>query len=571
MSKAGGQGQAMQVAVIGGGVTGMAGAVALIATARARGRTLELTVFEGRRPDAPAVPALLTPECRSRLAALGCRMAPDWRAIELRGVEVISGGRPEVIPGPSGAVWVVDGWPHGESGQRIVSSNLAEVAVQHGARVLARRVDQVRREPIPTPPVGLGSTAELVVRARGVGERFHAVMLAEGPLGTIGADFVEGYRAPPMLAAAHARLRYPGRPQEASTLRLILNPLPGVDGLYLVPCATSVFALAFGPALEPADLCQAVMGAARDGFLEEGFEIAELHGTRVPCGAGRGLTARGQIVVGPAALGHPFQIGFADALAEVSRAAHALVEAMDEPLTLRRRYVAEGLADLLEDARAASHAQKWLRRAGPRAAEAFVRARRRSAAIAPFSGGVLGLPSPAPLALIGSARWAGIRQAFAAALTTPFEPLPASIPEVEEDLYYVVDDDADARGALTELLEASGAKVVAFADELALYCAVARRPPTAILLDVVLNWVDGLTLCEGLKRHPLTRSTAVVVMSGISRPHVRRRALEAGARAFLSKPIDPEQLFAVLDRGSPSLRHALDRGAEAFTGYESSA
>jgi CheY-like chemotaxis protein len=63
---------------------------------------------------------------------------------------------------------------------------------------------------------------------------------------------------------------------------------------------------------------------------------------------------------------------------------------------------------------------------------------------------------------------------------------------------------------------------------------------------VVLHWVDGLRLCEGLKQHPLTRNTRVVVMSGLNRPHVRQRALAAGAEAFLPKPVEPERLLRQL-------------------------
>lgn len=566
MSEAGAPVQTRRLAIIGGGVGAMASAVAALATGRARGRPLDVTVFEGHQPDAPSTPALLTPECRSRLAALGCRIAADWRAVELRGVEVSAGGRTEVLPGPSGAIWIVDGWPQGTSGQRIVSSALAEVAAQHGARILPRTVDQVRRD---LPPSGERGQPELLVRARGLGERFHATLFAEGPRGGLGGALFPGYRGPPTLPAVQARLHHPERPQEAATLRLLLNPLPGVDGLYLVPCANSIFALAYGPTVEPADFCQAVMGAARDGFLEEGFELSELRSTQVPCGIGRRVTARGQVAVGAAALGHPFQVGLADTLAGASRAVHALIDAVDEPAILRRRYVTEGLSDLIDDARAASVAQRWLRRAGPDAAEAFVRARRRSAAVAPFSGGVLGLPAPAPLALVGSARWAGLRQVVRSALVTPFAPLPPSVPSLEPNLYYVVDDDPDARGALTDLLEASGAQVVAFADELALFCAVARRPPTAILLDVVLDWVDGLTLCEGLKRHPLTRDTEVVVMSGLNRAHVRQRALDAGAKAFLPKPVDPDRLLELL--GLPRAQPAAPGLPERYSEFESSA
>ena len=76
-----------RVAIIGGGVAGNAMATALLFTARARGRNLEVRVYEGsREPEQHRPPALLTPECRSRLAALGCRVPAEWRALELSGL-----------------------------------------------------------------------------------------------------------------------------------------------------------------------------------------------------------------------------------------------------------------------------------------------------------------------------------------------------------------------------------------------------------------------------------------------------------------------------------------------------
>jgi CheY-like chemotaxis protein len=121
-----------------------------------------------------------------------------------------------------------------------------------------------------------------------------------------------------------------------------------------------------------------------------------------------------------------------------------------------------------------------------------------------------------------------------------------------------VDDDDVARESLQQLLENHGAEVVSFSSELALYSAVARRPPTAVLLDVVLRWVDGLRLCQGLKQHPLTRNTRVLVMSGLDLPHVRAAALEAGAEAFLPKPLDPHD---VLQRLADDRAPWVDAGA----------
>ncbi|MGZ3459940.1 MAG: response regulator, partial [Archangium sp.] len=381
---------------------------------------------------------------------------------------------------------------------------------------------------------------------QGSGERFHAVVLATGAGPSLGEAFFPGFKPAPTVAAVQARLRHASPRLSVTPLaRLWMSPLPTVDGLLLLPGAHSVYALAFGPAVTPADLCQALMMAARDGLVEEGFELAALETTRLPYGPGRSLVAPGQLAVGAAAFGHPLQLGLSETLASCSRAAVALLDAGLEASALERRYVREGLGELLDDSSAGARAVTWLRRAGRRAPQAFLTARNRGSA-GSMSGGVLGLTSPTPSGLLNAARWAGIRETMASWVRTTVEPLPTTIPSLEPDLYYIVDDDPDAREAMTQLLESTGARVVAFADELALFCAVARRPPTAILLDVVLHWVDGLRLCEGLKQHPLTRDTRVVVMSGLNRPHVRQRALDAGAEAFLPKPVEPERLLRQL-------------------------
>ena len=283
----------------------------------------------------------------------------------------------------------------------------------------------------------------------------------------------------------------------APLARLWIAPLPTVDGLFLLPGAHSVYALAFGPAVTPADLCQALMMAARDGLMEEGFELSALETTRLPFGPGRCVVAPGQVAVGPAALGHPLQIGLSETLATCSRAAVGLLDGGLEAAALERRYVREGLSELMEDAAAGARSIAWLRRAGRRAPEAFLAAQRRGSVGGVYSGGVLGLAAPTPLALLASARWAGLREVVGSWLRTTVEPVPTAMPALEPDLYYVVDDDPDAREAMTQLLESTGATVVSFADELALFCAVARRPPTAILLDVVLHWVDGCGCARG--------------------------------------------------------------------------
>jgi CheY-like chemotaxis protein len=560
------------VAIIGGGIAGAGLAASLLFNGRARGLSLDVRVYTQGDPDSVPPPVVLTPECRSRLAALGCRVPLEWRSHELRGVEILSQGRRELLPAPPGGLWVVDGGPQGQGGLAMVREAMIAAATAQGARFVDRRVDRVERQPpAPDAPEAVRNSGPLVVRAQGSGDRFHAAALATGAGSSLGDAFFPGFRPAPTIAAVQARLRHGSSRLMLSPLaRLWISPIPAVDGLFLLPGAQSVYALAFGPAVTPADLCQVLMMAARDGLVEEGFELSALETTRLPFGPGRCLVAPGQVVVGPAALGHPLQVGLSETLATCSRAAVGLLDGGLDASALERRYIREGLSELMEDAAAGARSIAWLRRAGRRAPEAFLAARQRGPVGGVYSGGVLGLTAPTPLALLASARWAGLREVVGSWLRTTVEPVPMAMPALEPDLYYVVDDDADAREAITQLLESTGATVVSFADELALFCAVARRPPTAIVLDVVLHWVDGLRLCEGLKQHPLTRNTRVVVMSGLNRPHVRQRAIDAGAEAFLPKPVEPERLLRqLMGHGLPAQSPATARSPETSVDAES--
>jgi CheY-like chemotaxis protein len=64
--------------------------------------------------------------------------------------------------------------------------------------------------------------------------------------------------------------------------------------------------------------------------------------------------------------------------------------------------------------------------------------------------------------------------------------------------------------------------------------------PDLIVLDVILPGLSGLKVCKALKGRPATASIPVLVFSVLD---VRERALEAGADAFLLKPIQPAKLI----------------------------
>jgi len=187
---------------------------------------------------------------------------------------------------------------------------------------------------------------------------------------------------------------------------------------------------------------------------------------------------------------------------------------------------------------------RWARRAGGRAPDAFAAVASERAAPPFASLNVLGLAPLTSSRLLSKLRRAALRRLFSEAFVPFAAPAPA--PPSAEPLVYVVDDDPDARNLLVDYLTGRGVTVRAFEDELALLEAAARERPKAILLDVVLRWVDGFSLCRALRGHPATARARVISMSSLSRDSARQAALAAGADAFLPKPIDLDELDRLL-------------------------
>lgn len=69
--------------------------------------------------------------------------------------------------------------------------------------------------------------------------------------------------------------------------------------------------------------------------------------------------------------------------------------------------------------------------------------------------------------------------------------------------------------------------------------------PDLILLDIVMPGMDGFEICQRLKMHPTTHEIPVVFVTALKGDRESRiKALNVGAEAFLSKPIDETELVA---------------------------
>ncbi len=76
----------------------------------------------------------------------------------------------------------------------------------------------------------------------------------------------------------------------------------------------------------------------------------------------------------------------------------------------------------------------------------------------------------------------------------------------------------------------------------------AALKPRVILLDLSLPDMDGFEVLEKLKSDAATRDIPVAAVTARAMKGDRRRALEAGCKAYVTKPVDPDEMRPVLER-----------------------
>jgi two-component system response regulator MprA len=117
----------------------------------------------------------------------------------------------------------------------------------------------------------------------------------------------------------------------------------------------------------------------------------------------------------------------------------------------------------------------------------------------------------------------------------------------------VVERDPHVRELESHFLNRAGFSVV-FAENGESALENARRiVPDIVITEILVPGIDGLALCRQLKDDPRTRTIAVLVFSILS---AGRRASDAGADAFLRKPLSDGLLIDTVERLLDAQRQA---------------
>jgi FixJ family two-component response regulator len=113
-------------------------------------------------------------------------------------------------------------------------------------------------------------------------------------------------------------------------------------------------------------------------------------------------------------------------------------------------------------------------------------------------------------------------------------------------LIQLVDDDQAVRDSLALLIATVGLRVQTWADPAAFLAGFDRQAIGAIVLDVRMPGLGGLSVLDNLIAQGADQP--VIMLTGHGTVEMCRRAFKAGAAEFLEKPVDDERLIEALQQ-----------------------
>ena len=113
---------------------------------------------------------------------------------------------------------------------------------------------------------------------------------------------------------------------------------------------------------------------------------------------------------------------------------------------------------------------------------------------------------------------------------------------VSQKTVLVVDDDRPVRTLCRAGLEGAGFRVLEAENGEEALASVRAERPDVILLDIMMPGISGWEVTAALLAERSTDEIPIIFISARTEPTDRIRAYELGARAYVTKPFDPDAL-----------------------------
>jgi len=111
----------------------------------------------------------------------------------------------------------------------------------------------------------------------------------------------------------------------------------------------------------------------------------------------------------------------------------------------------------------------------------------------------------------------------------------------------IVDDDPDLRMALKLRLCANHFETVSASDGYSAIALAQKERPDLVILDLGLPAGDGYVVLKRMQQSDVLSDIPIIVLTTARDPQMNEdRSLDAGAAAFLQKPVDNNELLEVI-------------------------
>jgi twitching motility two-component system response regulator PilH len=111
----------------------------------------------------------------------------------------------------------------------------------------------------------------------------------------------------------------------------------------------------------------------------------------------------------------------------------------------------------------------------------------------------------------------------------------------------IVDDSPTERHVLNDMLTKAGFEVIACDNGEDAIRKAKQQKPDLILMDVVMPGLNGFQATRAISRDPETKAIPIVMCTSKSQETDKIWGLRQGARDYIVKPVDRDELIAKIN------------------------
>jgi len=112
----------------------------------------------------------------------------------------------------------------------------------------------------------------------------------------------------------------------------------------------------------------------------------------------------------------------------------------------------------------------------------------------------------------------------------------------------IIDDSAVFRKIVSVHLKNAGYEITEGVDGQDGLKKLNESQPDLIVCDVNMPNMDGISFLKEVKKNPDFKFTPIIMLTTESQEEKKKEGLDAGARAWLTKPFSPEDLLTTINK-----------------------